>query len=363
MGRQHHEQRSQTSVRKDSTVKDKDKDKHKGTPRRDRKRGASRSPSLVSPRRKESDRDEPDHDMAAGSIQPASEPTLLNLDSKLDKVIQLQLNAQSRIADIEKVLAMHEVSLKELGPLNRSLVDLSQRVDAMDARFEQLDRKGDHSSATRLGAQQSSAPSEAIPRPAKLSVTRPSSVPPRGHATIRSPSIAASEGAMPLESNVVAHKRKCTMVVSGFPSSLSRDELTTWATKAKLGTPTAVYTKMRFSKVVFLLYSTPEEARSQIDTIRNMANKLMYEESRLYVDLDRGPADRQRGWVLRELRRHLCTSHPPDAIAIDYGPGVVYIKREIGFFIRDQQVHVGKAYLTNSNMAKIAESFTTKLCF
>ena len=137
MGRHDHEQRSQHSVRKDKTAKDKEKERQKETPRRGRKH-QSCSPSIVTPRRTQSDGCDVDLDH---SIQPPSEPSLANLDNKLDKVIQLQLNAQARIADLEKVIASHDVSLRELGPINRSLADLSQKVEDMDSRLVQTEQK------------------------------------------------------------------------------------------------------------------------------------------------------------------------------------------------------------------------------
>ena len=140
MGRHHSEQRQPSHVRKEKTSKekekdkDKDKDKHLLTPKKGRKRDASRSPSLVSPRKPPSI---PDDDMPESSpvVPPPSKPSLENLDSKLDKVIQLQLSAQTRIADLERLFASHETALRELGPLNVCMATLTQRMDKIDDRL------------------------------------------------------------------------------------------------------------------------------------------------------------------------------------------------------------------------------------
>ena len=106
-------------------------------PQRGRKH-ESRSPSVCTPRRTQADGCDIDVDQ---TVQRPSSPTLANPDHKLDKVIQLQLSAQARVADLEKAMVSHDVSLWELGPINRSLADLSQKVEDIDTRLVQAEQK------------------------------------------------------------------------------------------------------------------------------------------------------------------------------------------------------------------------------
>ena len=78
-----------------------------------------------------------------------------------------------------------------------------------------------------------------------------------------------------------------------------------------------------FSRVAFVLYSSPEDARARLTAIRQKSSGLMHGGQKIYVDMDRGPDDRRRGWVQCELRRYLCGAHSADDISVDYGPGVV----------------------------------------
>ena len=91
---------------------------------------------------------------------------------------------------------------------------------------------------------------------------------------------------------------------------------------------------MKFARVVFVAYSCPEEARAQVSSIRAKNPKLSYHGQPIYVDLDRGPEARRRGWVLRELRRSLSSAYSPESIVIDYAPGILYVNKEVGYYIR-----------------------------
>ena len=161
----------------------------------------------------------------------------------------------------------------------------------------------------------------------------------------------------------IEQKRRSTLVLSGFKEPIPRDELVKRVTDQQLGSPSAIYTKMRFSRVAFVLNSSAEDARAQLTDIRKKSTGLMHGAQQIHVGMDRGPEDRRRGWILRELRRHLCKDHSADDVSIDYGPGVVYLKRDVAFFIRDQQVHVGKLFAASTAMVKTAEGYTCKLCF
>ena len=304
--------------------------------------------------------------MATGSVPPPSSPSLANLDNKLDQVIQLQLNAQTRLSNLEKVLALHEVALKELGPINHSLAELSQRVDDVDLRLHQAEQHIASSSSTSVTTRPSSLPPPSLPHRASLQTQgRPTSVP-RIPSYVR---VAASAAPRPhaavataIDNEEITRKRRSTLVISGFKDALPRDELVQWVCGQQLGSPTAVYTKMRFSRVVFLVYPDPESARAQVLTLRMRDPQLAHHGQKLYVDMDQDADARRRRWVLRELKRSLSTTHSPEPITIDYGPSIVYIQREVGFNVRDHQIHVGKHFSTSMEMAKIAETFSAKLC-
>ena len=113
-----------------------------------------------------------------------------------------------------------------------------------------------------------------------------------------------------------------------------------------------------FSRVAFVLYSSPEDARARLTAIRQKSSGLMHGGQKIYVDMDRGPDDQRQC----ELRRYLCGAHSADDISVDYGPGVVYLKRDVAFFTRDQQVHAGKLLAATTDMVKPAEGYTCKLC-
>ena len=202
MGRRDHDQRSQHSVKNDKTSKEKEKDKHKETPRRGRKREQSRSPSiwysqtlapLLAIR----------IFAACGWVRlcrPPSSPSLANLDNKLDKVFQLQLNAQARLSNPEKVMALHEVALKELGPINHSLAELSQRVEDVDLRLHQAEQRIASPSSTSVPTRPSSRPLTSLPPRTSVqaqgrlaSVPRaPSSVRVTAGATPRPPAVGGN---------------------------------------------------------------------------------------------------------------------------------------------------------------------------